>query len=161
MAPVVQEIEAPTPEPEVQAAAAPPPRAWDPRLDQLGVSVEDANVQSGQPYWHLVDAVWWDEGQSAGKHHIYVEVLDENGDRIVGQPVTVYWGDGSYTGNTEDKAPPDYGFNYQMYAAGYAYNVKVEGLPSETIKGAGMGSISQRFYGIHTSFLFTFRKAVK
>lgn len=157
----VQQVAAPEPEPEVQPAAAVRPRAWDPRLNQLGVSVEDASVQPGQPYWRIVDAVWWDEQESGGKHHIYVEVLDESGNRIVGQPVTVFWGDGAYTGNTEDKAPPDLGFNYQMYAAGYAYNVKVEGLPSEVLKGAGMGSIEKRDYGIHTSFLITYQKTIK
>ncbi|MCB0156819.1 MAG: cyclic nucleotide-binding domain-containing protein [Caldilineaceae bacterium] len=156
-APVQEVVE---PVPEVQTAAV-RPRSWDPRLNQLGVTVEDANVQPGQPYWRIVDAAWWDEQESGGKHHIYVEVLDEGGNRIVGQPVTVFWGDGNYTGNTEDKAPPDYAFNFQMYAAGYAYNVKVEGLPSETLKGAGMGSIEKRDYGIHTSFLITYQKTIK
>lgn len=159
-APVVQEVIEPEPAPEIQTASV-RPRSWDPRLNQLGVSIEDANVQPGERYWRLVDAVWWDEQESAGKHHVYVEVLDQNGNRLVNHPVTVFWGDGSHTGNTEDKAPPDYGFNYQMYAAGYAYNVKVDGLPSEVVKGVGMGSIEQRFYGIHTSFLLTFQETVK
>src|SRR5262249_5904712 len=98
---------------------------------------------------------------SAGKHHIYVEVLDENGNRIVGQPVTVWWGDGNDTSPTEDKTPPDYSWNFQMYASGFAYNTKVEGLPSDVVKGAGMGSIDQRFKGIHTSYYFTFQRATK
>ena len=156
-APVVEEAPAELP---IQAASI-TPRIWDPRLNQLGVAVEDANVQPGQPYWRLIEATWWNEQESGGKHHIYVEVLDENGNRIVGQPVTVFWGDGSYTGNTEDKAAPDLAFNYQMYAAGYAYNVKVDGLPSEVLKGAGMGSIEKRDYGIHTSFLLTYEKTFK
>jgi CRP-like cAMP-binding protein len=162
--PVVQQFVAaapvlPTPEPVAQAAAL--PRAWDPRLDRLGVRVEDAAVASGQQYWRLIEARWWDEQEAGGKHHIYVEVLDENGSRIVGQPVTVYWGDGSNTGNTEDKAPPDYGYNYQMYAAGNAYSVKVEGLPSDVLAGAGMGDIERPRYGIHTAFLLTFQKTTK
>ncbi len=156
-APVVEEA---PPEPEVQAASA-PPRIWDGRLEQLGVYVEDAQVEPGQPYWRVIEAQFWDEQESGGKHHIYVEVLDENGDRIVGHPVTVFWGDGSHTGNIEDKNPPDLGFNYQMYASGYAYSVKVEGLPSEIVKGAGMGDIENRFMGIHTSYLLTYKKTIK
>jgi hypothetical protein len=152
----------PTPEPEpAVAVAVAPARAWDPRLDQLGVRVEEAPVSPGQQYWKLIDARWADEQQSGGKHHVYVEVLDENGNRIVGHPVTVWWGDGSYTAGVEDKAPPDYGFNYQMYAAGYAYNVKVEGLPSDVLSGAGMGDIERRDWGIHTSFYLVYQKATK
>ena len=163
-APFIQQFipqeEAPTPEPEVAVAAA-PSRAWDPRLDRLGVRVDEAPVQPGQQYWKLIDARWADEKESGGKHHIYVEVLDESGNRIVGHPVTVWWGDGSYSGGVEDKAPPDYGFNYQMYAAGYAYSVKVEGLPSDILVGAGMGDIERREWGIHTSFYLVYQKATK
>jgi CRP-like cAMP-binding protein len=153
-------LEAPPPEP-VAAAAASIPRAWDPRLNQLGVTVEEANVPSGQQYWQLIEGRWASEAEAGGTHHIYVELLDENGNRVVGQPVTVWWGEGSTTGPTEDKAPPDYGFNFQMYAAGYAYNVKVEGMPSDILHGAGMGSIEQRNYGIHVSYYLTYRKTTK
>jgi len=148
------------PEPEEQKPAL-PPRAWDPRLDQLGVRVEEAQVASGQPYWRLVEAIWWNEKEAGGKHHIYVEVLDENGNRIVGQPVKVVWGGGSYTGPTEDKAWPDYAFNYQMYAAGNAYDVIVEGLPSDKLVGAGMGDLERPRYGIHVSFLLTYQRVTK
>jgi CRP-like cAMP-binding protein len=163
-APFIQQFvpqEAPTTAvPEVAVAAA-PARAWDPRLDRLGVKVEDAPAAPGQQYWKLIEARWADERESGGKHHIYVEVLDENGDRIVGHPVTVWWGDGSYTSGIEDKSPPDYGFNYMMYAAGNAYNIKVEGLPSDILYGAGMGDIERPDWGIHTSIYLTFRKATK
>jgi CRP-like cAMP-binding protein len=157
--PVVQDALPPTPEPAVQAAVA--ARAWDGRLDQLGVTIEEAQVSPGQQYWRLIEGRWADEAESAGKHHIYVEVLDENGNRVVGQPVTVWWGDGFNSGPIEDKTPPDFGYNFQMYASGFAYNTKVEGMPSDTVKGAGMGSIDQRFYGIHTSFYFVFQRATK
>jgi hypothetical protein len=155
----VQDAPSPTPGPAVEAAVA--VRAWDRRLEQLGVTIEDAQVSPGQQYWRLIEGRWADEAESAGKHHIYVEVLDENGNRVVGQPVTVWWGDGFNSGPIEDKTPPDFGYNFQMYAAGFAYNTKVEGMPSDVVKGAGMGSIDQRFYGIHTSFYFVFQRATK
>lgn len=151
----------PAPEPEAPPPAPVAARAWDGRLSQLGVNVEEAPAAPGQQYWRLIEARWADERESGGKHHIYVEVLDEGGNRIVGHPVTVFWGDGSYTNGIEDKAPPDFGFNYQMYAAGNAYNVKVEGLPSDVLRGAGMGSIEQPRYGIHTSFYLTYQRATR
>jgi hypothetical protein len=48
-----------------------------------------------------------------------------------------------------------------MYASGYAYNVKVEGLPSDIVRGAGMGDLANRFKGIHTSYFFVFQRATK
>ncbi len=155
---------APAQEEVVAAAAAPPPaaaRAWDPRLDRLGVSVQEASVGPGQQYWRLVDARWADEIESAGKHHIYVEALDENGNRLVGQPVVITWGEGSERGLTEDKTPPDYSYNFQMYAAGYSYTVNMDGMPSDRLSGAGLGSIEQRNYGIHTSYYVTFQRVTK
>jgi CRP-like cAMP-binding protein len=155
----------PAPAEVVAAAAAPAPaaagRSWDPRLDRLGVTLQEAGVGSGQQYWRLVDVRWADEIESGGKHHIYVEALDENGNRLVGQPVVVIWGEGSERGLTEDKAPPDYSYNFQMYAAGYSYTVNMDGLPSDRLSGAGLGSIEQRNYGIHTSYYLTFQRATK
>ncbi len=157
-APAAQQEEAPA---EIQAAAAQPARAWDPRLDQLSVNVTEAAVGSGQPYWRLIDARWANEAEAGGKHHIYVEVLDENGNRITGQPVTVSWPEGVVTGVTEDKRPPDYAYNFQMYSAGPAYSVKVDGLPSDQLHGAGLGSIDQRAWGIHVSYYLTYQRATK
>jgi CRP-like cAMP-binding protein len=151
--------ESPTPEAVVAAAAA--PRNLDGRLGQLGVTVEDAQVAPGQQYWRLVEVRWEDEAQAGGKHHIYVDVLDENGQRIVGHPVTVFWGDGSHTAALEDKPAPDFGFNYMMYASGYAYNVKAEGLPSDILRGAGMGDLANRFKGIHVAYYLVFQRATK
>lgn len=150
----------PEPEPEVQAASL-PARNWDPRLDALNVRVDEAHVEPGQPYFRLVEAIWQDEQEAGGRHHIFVEVLDENGNRMVDHPVTVFWGDDSFTGNTEDKNPPDYAFNYMMYAAGNAYNVKIEGLPSDVLVGAGMGDIENPLWGIHTSYLLTYQRVTR
>ncbi len=157
---------APAAQAEVQAAAVPetppePPRAWDPRLDQLGVRVAEAQVASGQPYWRLIEAKWENEQEAGGKHHIYVEVLDENGQRIVGQPLTVFWSDGGDTLATEDKPAPEYAFNYPMYKAGNSYNVRIEGLPSDVVEGMGLGTPDLRYYTVHTVFRLIFQKSIK
>ena len=152
---------APQPEEAVPAPAIEIGRALDPRLNALGVRIEDARVESGQPYWRIVEARFLNEKESAGKHHLYADVLDEAGNRLVGQNVRVVWAEGQHIGPVEDKPFPELGFNYQMYAAGYAYNIEVEGLPSDRLIGAGLGSIDQRFYGIHTSYEVVFQKVIK
>lgn len=157
---IVQQVAAP--EPEVQAASAPalPPRAWDGRLSQLGMTVGDAAVASGQPYWRLIEAKWENEQEGGGKHHIFVEVVDEGGNRIVGAPISIFWSGGSASGVTEDKNPPDYAFNYPMYMAGNAYNAKVEGLPSDVMQGMGLGTPEQPFHTIHTNVKLIFQRTV-
>ncbi len=118
-------------------------------------------MQPGQPYWRLIEAQWQDEQEAAGKHHIYVNVLDQSGRPLVGQSVTIAWTDGTTSGQTESKAPPDYGFNFQMFAPGYSYTARVDDLPSDSVHNLGMGDISHREMKIHTTFLLTFQKTVK
>jgi hypothetical protein len=48
-----------------------------------------------------------------------------------------------------------------MYAAGYAYSVKVEGLPSDVLRGAGLGDLTKRFHGIHVAYYLTYQRAVR
>lgn len=123
--------------------------------------MEEASVAPGQPYWRLIKAEWRNEAEAGGTHHIYVEVLDENSRRLLGQPVTVTWRDGVYPGETENKAPPDFGFNYPMSAAGYSYRVRVEGLPSDQLHNLGLGDIERRAWTIHTSYWLTFQRATR
>lgn len=159
---VVQRQAAPQPEPEVQAASVPalPSRAWDGRLSQLGMNVADASVAPGQPYWRLIEAKWENEQEGGGKHHIFVEVIDEAGNRVVGAPITILWSGGSASGVTEDKNPPDYAYNYPMYMAGNAYNAKVEGLPSDIMQGMGLGTPEMPFHTIHTNVKLIFQRTV-
>jgi len=158
----VQQVQAAAPEPVVQAAAAPvaPSRAWDGRLSQLGANVADASVAPGQPYYKLIEAKWENEEEGGGKHHIFVEVLDESGNRIVGAPITIFWEGGSASGATEDKNPPDYAYNYPMYMAGNAYGAKVEGLPSDVMQGMGLGTPEMPFHSIHTNTKLTFQRTI-
>ncbi|GAB4562132.1 MAG: hypothetical protein Kow0047_10000 [Anaerolineae bacterium] len=147
----------PTPEPRAVAAAI----AWDGRLDALGVGLRPANVAPGQPYYRLVEARWADEKESEGRHHIYVNVLDEAGNRLVGVPIKVAWRDGSVTGATENKPLTEYSYNFQMYAAGNSYDVSVEGLPSDVVTGMGLGDLERRDWKIHVSYFLTFQRTVR
>ena len=73
---------APAPEEAAPAAAEAAPqraRTLDPRLDVLGVTIADAPVAPGEQYWRIIEVRFADEQESGGKHHIYVDALDENG----------------------------------------------------------------------------------
>lgn len=134
-----------------------PPRSLDPRLVDLGVRVEPAFVGSGQPYWRLVEARWADEKESAGKHSIYVRVLDAQGRRAIGQPVIVQWTDGNVVLPAEDLSPPDWAVNFPMYNTLGSYAVSVGGAPTDRLVGLGLGTAQAPKFTIHTSFYLTFR----
>lgn len=156
---------APTPAPAAPAPApAPAPAAGrnlDSRLAALGVTITEANVAPGQPYWRATEVIWHDEAQAEGRHALLMDVFDENGGRVVGQGVEVSWGGGSGTVLVEAKPAPEYGANFPMYAAGHSYTVRVEGLPSDAVGGLGLGSLDRRDWTIHTEFLIKFQRAIR
>lgn len=145
----------PTPRPTL------PPRYWDPRLTALGVRVEPAGVVPGQFYWRLVDARWADEAQSAGKHSIFVEVLDTQGGRAVSQPVLLQWADGNTALLVEDRPPPDWAVDFAMYNTLGSYAVSVGGAPSDRVVGMGLGTADAPNFTIHTCFYLIFRLACR
>jgi CRP-like cAMP-binding protein len=135
-----------------------PPRRWDSRLSALGVDVQPAGVKAGQFYWRLVEARWENEAQAGGGHSIFVDVLDENGGRVVGQPVEIRWAGGSLPLAIEDKPYPEYGTNFPMYNTLGSYSVSVGGLPSDVIFGLGLGTAEQPAFKVHTNFFLIFQR---
>jgi hypothetical protein len=135
------------------------PPVWDPRLTALGVRLEPAAVPPGVGYWRLVEARWSDEHESAGKHTIYVEVLDPRGGRVVGQPVIIEWPSGSLTLPVENRPPPDWGVNFPMFATLGSYSARVGVESSDRVVGMGMGTIENPNFTVHTSFYLIFRWA--
>lgn len=157
---VAAPTEAPAPQPEPRAVAA--SIAWDSRLDQLGVVLRPASVAPGQTYWRLIEARWANEEEAGGRHHIFVNVLDEAGNRVVGVPIKVLWRDGAVTGVTENKAPGDYSYNFQMYAPGNSYDLAIDdGTPSDYVAGMGLGDIERRAWKIHVAYYLTFQRTTR
>jgi hypothetical protein len=146
-----------TPRPAPTARPTLAPRALDGRLAELGVRVEPAFTGAGQSYWRLVEARWSNEKESAGKHSIYVNALDADGKRTVGQPVIVQWSNGNVVLPTRDLPPPDWSMNFGMYNVLGSYAVSVGGAPSDRIVGLGLGTAEQPAFTIHTCFYLTFQ----
>lgn len=122
------------------------------------MGIVDANVQPGQSFWRLVKVYWQNKEESGNDHTIYINVLDEHGNRMVGQPVEIRWQSGNLIVHTEDKPMPEYGANFPMYGTLGSYSVNIGGLPSDTIQGLGMGTPEQPAFTIHTNFLLTFQR---
>lgn len=127
---------------------------WDTRLDLLSISLTLAQPQPGQSVYRLVAARYQDETEANGLHHVFVEVLDENGQRILGQPVALAWKDGKTTMLTENKPAPEFAANAPLYGAmsDGTYEVYVEGAPSDKVSGLGLPAKH------HVSYLLTFQR---
>jgi CRP-like cAMP-binding protein len=138
-----------------------PPRNLDPRLSALNVVIEPAGVKPGQSYWRLVDARWENESEAGGGHSIFVDVIDEGGGRIVGQPVDIRWVGGNLTVFTEDKPKPEYATNFPMYNTLGSYSVSIPGLPSDTAMGLGLGTAEQPAFKVHTNFFLIFQRVTR
>jgi len=128
---------------------------WDPRLTELGITKQTANVAAGKPAFRLVKAQFQDDTESGGMHHVFVEVLNESGQRIIGQPVAMAWADGQTTMITEDKPRPEYAANAAMFGPmdQGTYRVYVDGsTPSDVISGLGLPG------NHHVNYLLTFQR---
>ncbi|MCB0209422.1 MAG: DUF5107 domain-containing protein [Anaerolineae bacterium] len=133
------------------------PWEWDPRLDDLGIEITRAKLDSGQPIYRLISARYLDETEAQGLHHVFVEVLDEDGQRIVGQPVTLAWSDGEGTMITEDKPYPEYAASAPLYGeiSEGSYEVEVKNAFSDKISGLGLPGKH------HVSYQLTFQRGVE
>jgi hypothetical protein len=151
------------PAPSTATPTAPPPappREWDRRLDYFWptVRLEEAQVGAGHWYWRLIRTEWLEQ---SGNHHIYVEVLDENGNRSFGQTIVIEYGGSPHyeTYPMADKLGEEYAYNFVMGDLLGSYNVYIGGGdPSDKIYGVGLGTRQDPYRTHHTCFFLTFQR---
>jgi hypothetical protein len=109
--------------------------------------------------YKVVEVQWMDIRQSGGKHHIFLEVVDEGGQRLVGQQIRVSWPGGETRVPIEEKPGEPWGGNFPMFATLGAYAVQVAAPPgrSDAVEGLGLGTPQEPDVKHHTSFGITFR----
>jgi hypothetical protein len=154
-----------TPTPTSTPTASPdaePTREWDSRLDTRGIFLAPAAVAPGEGYWRLVSARWFDERESGGRHHTFVDLLDADGARRIGAPMRIYWNGGEATVHTEAKPGEEYAANFGMNSIAPAYGAHpADGQPADSVWGMGLGSIEQPYHAIQTSYGFVWQWTVK
>jgi hypothetical protein len=134
-------------------------RQIDERATARGVSLVESNTAS----WKVKRIEWLDKEQSQGRHHIYFDVLDEQGNRIVGIPIKVIWPTGFHTVKTEAKSGEPYSANFPMSPSRNEFSVMIDGQDSEMVRGIGMGAdLGSGFNASeHTSTVVFFQKVGK
>jgi len=152
------------PAPPATPTSPPPPpaptREWDRRLDYFWptVGIEEARVSPGQSYWRLIRTKWQEE---SGNHHIYVEVLDENGNRSFGQTIVIEYGSVPHyeAYPSPGKLGEEYAYNFVMNDLLGSYTVYIGGEESsDRIYGLGLGTRQEPYRTHHTCFFLTFQR---
>lgn len=163
----------PSPEVEGEEPTSPQPSpvergqgvVWDGRLTQRGVSLLKARVPAGTTVYRLVHAEYLTPGESGGNANIYVDVLDENGVRVVGAPVVQSWDMGSALQRIEEKHGEKAGTSFLMTSAGNPYHVHVggegAGAPSDVVQGMGLGTIEEPDVKHHVGYSLVFQRVVE
>ena len=136
--------------------AAEPGLDWDANLDALKVSLAAATVADGAPYWRLIRAV--NDTSARGRSVVYCEVQNEQGERVLGQRLTLSWPGGSGSTVTENKPAPESAANFGL-GGSYTpadgpgpFAVVVDGLPCDKVSGLG------RPQGRDVTFYLTWRR---
>ncbi len=141
--------------------AAPQALEWDPRLDARGAWLVEATVTPGAGYWQLINARWYDSSESAGRHHVLMDVRSMEGERVTGLPLLVSWPDGSTSLATEAKPGEAYAAAFAMFSIAPAYAARPDdGAPADAVHGMGMGEIDDPYHAHHTSYGLTWRWTV-
>jgi hypothetical protein len=110
----------------------------------------------------LVRARWYDEQESGGRHHIFMDLLDAESGRRVGAPMRIYWNGGEANIYTEAKPGEEYAANFGMNSAGPSYGAHpADGQPADSVWGMGLGSIEQPYHAIQTSYGFVWQWTIK
>jgi hypothetical protein len=141
----------PTEPTEPHEAAAP---KVDPRIASL------IQLDLGGDLYKLEEVIWMDVIQSKNLHHIYVDVVDEQGNRLAGERVRVSWADGEAFIVTEEKPGEPWAGNFGMFATmgSYAVTVVSPSGASDSVAGLGLGTPNEPNVKHHTSFGLKFRK---
>jgi hypothetical protein len=157
------------PEPIPQPQPQPIP---SPSGGEIGnLKIDDANIQrllgkkligfqTGGAVYKLDEVVWLDPSQSAGLHHIFLDVVDRENRRMASEQVRVSWPGGETLVPIEEKPGEMWGGNFAMFATLGSYTVEVLGPSgtSDVVTGLGLGTPDEPHIKHHTSFGLRFKK---
>ena len=79
-----------------------------------GVEIVPADVPPGTPYWQAIRVHHLTSAENHGNHHIFLDALDEGGNRIFGAKAHITWPGGEQT-ITVDKPLNEPGTNFPLW----------------------------------------------
>jgi hypothetical protein len=127
-----------------------------------GVTIVPADVPDGATYWRAVRVHHLTPDENQGRHHIFLDALDEAGNRVFGAQARVTWSGGEQT-LTVDKPLGEPGTNFPMWKWQIC-TVEMLGLPSDRVENLHTGHPDeppgQGNTLFHHSFEVVFQRAV-
>lgn len=139
-------------------------RDIDRRLLDRGTKFIDAIVAPGSTVWKLIKAQFFPVGtgigESGGRHHVYVEAIDEKGLPTAGIVFNYLWPGKVVPLITNGKTGFDAG-NQPFSEGRNAFTVSKD--DGDTVQGIGMGQDMPGGWnsGIHTSTLLRYQRMVE
>lgn len=134
---------------------------WDARLILRGTRLVEAQADPGQSVWRVIRGEFWDGNKAPGKHHVYVDTINERGQRLPGVWLLVRWSTGSHRIMSELKAGEPAAANFPMTPGRNAFSIRVDdGVLSDEVTGIGMGDDTPGGFnaGEHTSTFLIFQR---
>jgi hypothetical protein len=100
-------------------------------LSKFGVQVVTADAVPGETYWRVIGIHHLLPMENRGDHHIYLEALNEAGERISPPPLEAVWADSQFGNISEpvklEKPAMEPAGNIPMFE-GNKYKVRIRGL---------------------------------
>ncbi|RME56274.1 MAG: carboxypeptidase regulatory-like domain-containing protein [Caldilineae bacterium] len=103
--------DAPRPRPVPRSGELPP---VDNNAEPYGVTIEEAQVEPGQPYWRVIRVYHLSREENGGRHHIYLDALTPEGKRAFNSRARITWEGGEQT-VAIDKPETEPGANFPMW----------------------------------------------
>ena len=102
------------------------------------VRIVETEIAPGETYWKVIRVHHLTPQENNGKHHIFVDVIDEAGNRIYNSRVRIAWaGDSDII--IVDKPLDEPGANYPMWKWQIC-SAEVVGAPSDRVENLSSGS---------------------
>jgi hypothetical protein len=128
-----------------------------------GVAISPIEVPVGAPFWQVTRVHHLTPEENHGNHHIYLDALDEAGQRINGAKARVTWEGGEQV-TTIDKPPSEPGTNFPMWKW-QVCAVEMLDLPSDRVINLHTGHPDEPPGAgntlFHHSFHVDFRRSIK
>lgn len=127
--------------------------------EAYGVRIVPTTASPGSQLWRVTRVHHLTPQENGGRHHIFMDVLDENNQRIMGAKLRVTWQGGEQI-VTVEKPLNEPGANFPMWR-GQVCAVEVMGLPSDRVENLHTGHPDEAPGNtlFHHSFLVMFQRA--
>ncbi|MCS7221556.1 MAG: hypothetical protein RML36_11115 [Anaerolineae bacterium] len=126
--------------------------------EAYGVRIVPVTVSPGSQLWRVTRVHHLTPQENGGRHHIFMDVLDENNRRIMGAKLRVTWQGGEQI-VTVEKPLNEPGANFPMWR-GQVCAVEAVGLPSDRVENLHTGHPDEAPGNtlFHHSFLVVFQR---